>query len=274
MAIRKKIVIIAVTLATLALGQESSWAFDPAQAFEKKCSSCHSIGGGDLKGPDLKGVSKKRSMDWIIKFVQNSAALIASGDAEAVKLYNQYKQVDMPEQKLSDDEIKQLIAFIDGGGGGGSGKKLKSATQAGPADIEEGKKLYLGLKPLAKGGPACIACHSVGAHGALGGGTLAMNLTQYYSAQPNEAALDNMLQKLQRSVMGPVFENKQLSEEEAFQLKAFLYDADKAGMPVSDPQKKFLFLGMGGTLVVLGIMDFVWRRRRKSSVRRAQGGIR
>lgn len=266
---------VALILLLGVLAGDAAAAFDPAQTFEKKCSSCHTIGAGALKGPDLKGVSQRRKMDWIIKFVQNSAALIAAGDADAVKLFNEFKQIDMPEQKLSDDEVKQLMEFIEGGGGGGgSGKKLKSVSSVTSADIEAGQNLYLGLKGLANGGPACISCHSVGSSGPLGGGTLAMDLTTYYSQQPSEAAVDAILMKLQRAVMGPVFEGKQLTEEEAYQIKAFLFDADKVGRVASDPQKKFLFLGLGGTAVVLGMMDFTWRRRRKSSVRREHGGIR
>lgn len=275
MFIRKNLVRIAWAIFFMGIvAMPVQAAFNPTVTFEKKCSSCHSIGGGVLKGPDLKGVSQRRKLEWIVKFVQNSAAMIAAGDVDAVKIFNDFKQTDMPEQKLSDDDVKALIQFIEGDASSGSAKKLKSVTGLTQTDVEAGRAFYLGLTPLKNKGPACISCHSVADQGALGGGTLAMNLTHYYSDQPSEAAVDNILLKLQRAVMGPVFADKQLTDDEAFAIKAFLFDADKNTATIRNPQKKFLFLGLGGTAVLLGVIDFTWRRRRKSSVRRAHGGIR
>jgi predicted TIM-barrel fold metal-dependent hydrolase len=56
------------------------------ELFVEWCEACHTIGGGDLVGPDLAGVTERRSMEWLIKAVQNSEALIAAGDADAVAL--------------------------------------------------------------------------------------------------------------------------------------------------------------------------------------------
>jgi mono/diheme cytochrome c family protein len=255
-------------------------AFDPAVAFEKKCSGCHTIGGGVLKGPDLKGVSERRPLDWIVKFVISSADVIASGDPQAVKIYNEFEQKDMPDQRLSPEEVKALVRFIESGGAAGATAKLtiKSALQATPEDIAAGRDIFLGMKRLENGGPSCVSCHSVGTHGPLGGGTLGKNLTGVY-AQYKDQGLTIALNKLAFPVMEGVFADKPLTEDETFRLKAFFYDAEKEFPAARDPavktvEKRFLFLGVGGTVLALGLIDFTWRRRRKSSVRRSEGGIR
>lgn len=248
-------------------------AFSPAQTFDKKCSSCHSIGGGVIKGPDLKGVSDRRSEEWLIKFIQSADSMIQSGDPEAVKLYNEYDQKDMPDQKLSESEIKAILEFIAGGGEQTAAGEFKSATKATPEDILKGQSLFLGKSGLTNGGPACLSCHSVGNHGFLGGGTLAKNLTHVYSDY-NDKGLSVALSKLAFPVMEEVYADKPLTEDENFQIKAFLYSEDKEGVEPFGFQKKFVFLGLGGVVLLLGIIDFVWRKRRKKSVRRSHGGIR
>ena len=72
---------------------------------------CHSVGKGRLIGPDLKGVNTKRNEEWIIKFVKGSQAFIKSGDADAKAIFDEY-QVVMPDQNLTDAEIKSIITFI------------------------------------------------------------------------------------------------------------------------------------------------------------------
>lgn len=100
---------------------QNIFAFDAAAKFKSTCLSCHTVGGGDKIGPDLKGVSKKRPMEWIIKFVQYPEGMI-KGDPEepgyekpdkvAVELFNKYKTI-MTEQDLTEDQIKQMMAWID-----------------------------------------------------------------------------------------------------------------------------------------------------------------
>lgn len=248
-------------------------AFEAPQVFEKKCSSCHTIGDGVLKGPDLKDVTKKRKEDWLIRFIQSSADMIESGDADAVKIYNDFGQKDMPDQRLSPDEIRQILKFIESGGAVASSINIKSALEAKPEDILVGKELFLGLRGLSNGGPACLSCHSAGDYGALGGGTLAKNLTTVYSNY-NDKGLSTALKKSAFPVMTEIFADRPLSDEEIFQIKSFLYQVDKEGVKKEGSQKKFLFLGLGGAALMLGLIDFTWRRRRKSSVRRSRGGIR
>jgi hypothetical protein len=45
--------------------------------FGTKCYSCHNIGSGDKTGPDLKGVTTRRTKPWLQEFVNTPAAMNA-----------------------------------------------------------------------------------------------------------------------------------------------------------------------------------------------------
>ena len=79
----------------------------------KTCSACHSIGEGVKLGPDLKGVTERRDETWIIKFIQSSQTMIKEGDADAVKLFEEFKKIPMPDNALSEEEIKALLNYIE-----------------------------------------------------------------------------------------------------------------------------------------------------------------
>jgi len=268
-----RLMMIFCCVGVLTTSAASLAVIDPGQEFNKRCSSCHTIGGGVLKGPDLKGVTERRKMDWLVKFVKSSDAMIQAGDPTAVKLYNEFNQIDMPDIKLSEDDIRILLEFIGSGQQPVATTKSKSALDATPQEIAMGREIFLGRRPLANGGPACVSCHSVGGQGPLGGGTLAKNLSNAYSSYKDEG-LSTALKNVAFPVMSEVYGKKKLTDDEIFQLKSFLYEADKEGPSPLNFQKRFIFLGLGGVVVTMGIIDFSWRKRRKKSVRKKRGGIR
>lgn len=244
-----------------------SLAFDPVEVFEKKCSSCHTIGGGEDVGPDLKGLSERRTEAWLIQFIQESQAMVNAGDPIAVDLFNKYRKKKMPDQDLSDDEVKQLLAFIKSGGAGlEQSPDAKSALKATVEEIARGEQLFAGHVPFQQGGPACIQCHIVGDLGALGGGTLGPNLTAAFSNY-NDKGLSKVLTKISFPVMNEVYAGKALTAVEVFQIKSFLYEADKKGYEPKGERKKFVFMALIGLLLGFGVIDVSWRNRRKKSQR-------
>jgi nitrite reductase (NO-forming) len=89
---------------------------DPAavrgkQDFESKCLACHTIGNGRKLGPDLYGVTKQRSDDWIVKWLKSPENMLKT-DADAQQLLKEFNNVPMPNQNLSDQEIKQYLAYF------------------------------------------------------------------------------------------------------------------------------------------------------------------
>ena len=58
--------ILALSIATLARAAPTAQDAAQGQAiFVQKCASCHTIGGGKLVGPDLKGVTATRPRDTV-----------------------------------------------------------------------------------------------------------------------------------------------------------------------------------------------------------------
>ena len=78
--------------------------------FEMKCLACHSIGGGDKLGPDLHQVTQRRDEGWLQRWLKNPDVMLQS-DPLAKQLVGKYT-VPMPNQNLSDDEIKTYIAYF------------------------------------------------------------------------------------------------------------------------------------------------------------------
>jgi cytochrome c2 len=92
----------------------------PADLFAHKCAQCHSIGGGRMVGPDLKGVTQTRSRAWLMKFIQDPEAMMQSGDKDALALRDQYSGITMPQMNVTPAETRQLIQYIS--------QKSKSAS--------------------------------------------------------------------------------------------------------------------------------------------------
>jgi nitrite reductase (NO-forming) len=86
--------------------------------FESKCVACHAIAGGEGKklGPDLAGVTKRRSEEWLLRFLRAPEQMLAT-DPDAKALLEKYK-VPMPNQNLSEAEIRgylKYFKFLDSG---------------------------------------------------------------------------------------------------------------------------------------------------------------
>ncbi|MFY0625176.1 MAG: c-type cytochrome [Reichenbachiella sp.] len=93
--------------------------------FKANCTVCHSI-NDKVVGPALRDVHKRRDVAWITAFVQNSAKVIKSGDAYAVKLYNEYNKTEMTSFDFSDEEILSIVSYLKAE----SSKEVVVATEA------------------------------------------------------------------------------------------------------------------------------------------------
>ena len=81
--------------------------------FNANCASCHKL-NKKLVGPALKGVSAKYDKEWLYSWIKNSAALIKSGDDQAVAIYEEYNKVAMNAfPQLSNEDIDNILAYTD-----------------------------------------------------------------------------------------------------------------------------------------------------------------
>jgi copper(I)-binding protein/cytochrome oxidase Cu insertion factor (SCO1/SenC/PrrC family) len=84
--------------------------------FRTRCSSCHSVDGvedDDDIGPDLLGVTKRRDRTWLIKWLRGPDKMIANKDPIALALLKKYNNLPMPNLRLNEQEVIELITFMD-----------------------------------------------------------------------------------------------------------------------------------------------------------------
>jgi nitrite reductase (NO-forming) len=79
--------------------------------FESKCLACHSIGQGPKLGPDLAGVTKKRSDEWLVRWLKAPEKMLET-DPEARALLEKWNKIPMPNQNLTDQEVANYVQFF------------------------------------------------------------------------------------------------------------------------------------------------------------------
>jgi protein SCO1/2 len=80
--------------------------------FSTRCVGCHTIGGGDLVGPDLAGVTDRRDRDWLERYLHAPDQVLADGDPVASALYEKYHQIPMPNLSLDSEDVDAVIAYL------------------------------------------------------------------------------------------------------------------------------------------------------------------
>lgn len=87
------------------------------QLFNQNCAACHSL-TRKMTGPALANVESRLAeeegldKEWLSRWIKNSPAMIAEGDAYAVKTYNEYNQAAMTAfPTLSDQDIDDILAY-------------------------------------------------------------------------------------------------------------------------------------------------------------------
>lgn len=92
-----------------------SAAIDPAIAtegeaiFAAKCTACHKIGKRYI-GPDLTGVTTRRTPEWIMNMILNPVEMVANNEI-AKKLIAEYT-APMANQNLTEAEARKVLEFF------------------------------------------------------------------------------------------------------------------------------------------------------------------
>ncbi|WP_185864511.1 c-type cytochrome [Blattabacterium cuenoti] len=83
--------------------------------FKKNCTACHSLDlNKKMIGPPLFGVTKKRSREWLHKWIKDNKSLRASGDKNAISIYKEFGNIEMnPFPQLSEKQIDDILYFIE-----------------------------------------------------------------------------------------------------------------------------------------------------------------
>ncbi len=241
-------------------------AIDPAKDFKQNCSSCHTIGGGRITGPDLKDVTKRKDRAWLKKFIVDPGGVIDSGDAYALKILEEARNVRMPNVAgMSNERAESILNLIE------AESKLEKSQFAGiqisnrpfsQADVDHGRRLFTGEARLKNGGTSCISCHAVGGLGALGGGKLGPDLTKVFERYENRRKLGTWLSAPATETMLPTFRDHPMEAEEILPLVAYFKSAAQTYEEDTAPRGLvFLLLGIGGAVGAVLLLNRFWRRR-------------
>ena len=81
--------------------------------FSTKCSACHGLGEGAKLGPDLAGVTTTRTRAWLASYITDPQAMLQRGDPIAKALSAKYGAVSMPTLQLTDQQVQDVIQYLD-----------------------------------------------------------------------------------------------------------------------------------------------------------------
>ncbi len=233
--------------------------------FEEKCQGCHSIGGGHLVGPDLKGVTIRRDRDWLISSITSPDQLIAQGDSLADQLVQEYGMA-MPNLGISEQETEEILTYIEAQSGSVQSPSASEEDAGGSAllatgDPTTGRDIFTGSIPLQNGGAACLSCHNINGIAALGGGTVGKDLTEAY-ATFGEQGLTSILRTTPFPMMTEIYAEKPLTDDETAHLLAFLGEtSDTEQLTSGRSPLIFIVIGIGGLLLIVIILQVIWRGR-------------
>jgi protein SCO1 len=117
--------------------------------FQNRCAACHTLGKGDLLGPDLKTVTARRERKWLIRYIAEPDKMRELKDPIALELAKNNKIV-MPNLGLTLTELEELVTYMEVQ----SAQKPGLTGSKGPQSAESGTAGAFEQKAETKAGPA------------------------------------------------------------------------------------------------------------------------
>jgi len=107
------LIIIGILTSLPASAQSDDAVQAGKKLFNANCAACHKLNKRAV-GPALRGISSKYDREWLYSWIKNSTAMIKSGDAQAVAIYEEYNGSVMTSfPQFSNDDIDNIIAYTD-----------------------------------------------------------------------------------------------------------------------------------------------------------------
>ncbi len=220
----------------------------------------------------MANINKKRSKEWFKKFVTSSQSFINSGDADAVKIFEEYNKIIMPDHAFSETELDALYEYIKSvnrtNADIATTQIVKEASfEPTKEDILIGQHLFTGKQRFKNGGTSCISCHNVRKDDMVAGGGLAVDLSDVYE-RLKKVGVEGMITGLPFPQMKTTYQDHKITEEETIQLVAFLKDVSEQrdNQGVTSYINILLIWGIGGATVLMGIFPLFWYKRKKETV--------
>lgn len=265
------LILVSIFISTSILNAQSG-----AELYKTHCAACHTVGGGKMVGPDLKGISELRSEEWLVNWIKSSRSLIDSGDSVAIEIFHEFNQIPMPDQNLTDAEVKDVLVYINTQSASTAGsasantepqEPLKSSEDATAEEILLGQHIFDGSRRLSAGGPSCISCHNIATDKVIPGGLLAKDLTTVFTRMGGDAGLTGILNAPPFPAMTESYKDKPLTKDEIYALTAFLNEVEKESTTqTATATSPLLVYGFIAFAVWILIIFLVWYNRKKYAV--------
>lgn len=217
-----------------------------AEYFFYRCAGCHTIGGGNLSGPDLKP-----STQW-------SDEDLKSG----------IKKMEKNTGPMTDLEIKQLVDFLKDINVNQRLSKQKQKIEEGmraqlpPPSFEKGKMLFQGQISLTNHGPSCFTCHQFAGEG----GSLGPDLTMI-KERASGIVLQSSIENSKYKIMRAIYEKHKITAEESQHLAEFLSHPEKVNKRFA-PTVILVKVLASISFIVFFCLMWILNKRRKGQTRK------
>ena len=146
-----------------------------------------------------------------------------------------------------------------------------AAPAPSPEQIRRGLELFQGTARFSAGGPSCSSCRNVVHDAVIGGGSLAVDLTDSFGRLDADGIVEVVPRQGAASpfpVMQAAFQERDVTADEAQALAAFLRNAheQRAAQKPNDLGTKMLSAGIVGVIVLLLLFSLTGRGRKRRSV--------
>jgi mono/diheme cytochrome c family protein len=224
-----------------------------ADFYLSRCAGCHTIGEGELSGPDLGPATGWPELD-LAKAVERMEKNVGpmTGDEVAFLV-----------ELLKDSEVKPRLSAAR------ERQVMEMAATLEPASPAAGEALFHGGRALANGGVACSACHRAGGPGRVRGGTLAADLTDA-ATRLGEQALISAAGTPGFPLMRAAYGSRPVTRQEAVHLAAYLAEVDEetgdGRAAIFAAPNTAAWIGWGGTgaaVLFLAAMVLLYRGRNR-----------
>lgn len=224
-----------------------------ADFYLSRCAGCHTIGEGELSGPDLAPATEWPAAD-LMKAVERMEKNVGPMTDE---------QVASLVELLKDAEVKPRLSAAR------ERQVAEMAATLEPPSPAVGEALFHGGRAFAQGGVACSACHRAGAPGRLRGGTLAADLTDA-ATRLGEQALVSAAENPGFPLMRAAYASHPVTRQEAVHLAAYLEEVDEetgdGRAAIAVAPNTAAWIGWGGTgaaALFLAAMVLLYRGRNR-----------
>ncbi|MGI9609414.1 MAG: c-type cytochrome [Acidimicrobiia bacterium] len=180
------------------------------------CAACHQVDGTGIEGtfPPLADNPNALDAEYVADAIRN-------GRSGPIEVNGVSYDSEMPALgSLSDDVIADIVAFL-ATNEFPEEEPAAPPPPAGPGAADFGEALFLGSDRFENGGAACVACHTAGGRGNLGGQSMGPDLTNVLDTFGGEQGLIGALGAPAFPVMAELFADKPLTESERVNLAAY-----------------------------------------------------